>query len=177
MATWREGTDLVDNDVRITGTLVWYYYICHREVWLMAHGINPETENPFLELGRLIQEEFYSREKKEFKAPGMKIDLLRDCNGQLIAGEIKKSSRFVASATMQLAYYLWRLRRMGIEAKGELLIPKERKRIPIRFTEELQLKLEETIEDIRKIISLETPPPPVLIPFCRSCAYAEFCWG
>lgn len=143
----------------------------------MAHEINPEIENPFLELGRLNQEESYSRQKKEFAAPGMKIDLLRQRDGQLVIAEVKKSSRFVQPASMQLAYYLWRLKQMELKAKGELLIPKERKRIPVELTEELQRELEDAIQDMQKIIALETPPPPVRIPFCRSCAYAEFCWG
>jgi len=168
---------LVSESAKITGTLIWYYYICQREVWLMAHELNPETENPFLELGRLIHEESYLREKKEFAAPGMKIDLLRDRDGQLVVGEIKKSSRFLKSAKMQLTYYLWRLEQMSIEAKGELLIPKERKRIPVELTEELQHELEGAMEDIQVIIALETPPPPVHSRFCRNCAYAEFCWG
>lgn len=167
---------LVNETTKITGTLIWYYYICRREVWLMAHELNPETENPFLELGRLIQEESYAREKKEFKAPGMKIDLLRKQDGQLVVGEVKKSSRFVQSATMQLAYYLWRLKQMGLEAKGELLIPKERKRIPVELTEELEQKLEEAFQEIEQIISKATPPSPVRITFCRNCAYREFCW-
>jgi CRISPR-associated exonuclease Cas4 len=162
---------------KITGTLVWYYYICQREVWLMAHGLNPETENPFLELGRLIHEVSYPREKKEFSAPGMKIDLLQKRDGQLIVGEVKKSSRFVRSAKMQLAYYLWRLKQMGIKANGELLIPKERKRIPVELTEELQCELEEAMENIRAIIALETPPAPVSNRFCRNCAYRDICWA
>jgi len=29
----------------ITGTLIWYYYICPREVWLMAHELNPNQED------------------------------------------------------------------------------------------------------------------------------------
>lgn len=168
---------LVNNDSKITGTLIWYYYICHREVWLMAHEINPEVENVLLELGRLIHEESYPRNKKEFSAPGMKIDIIREREGELIVGEIKKSSRFVDSARMQLAYYLYRLRQMGIEAKGDLLIPKERKRISVELTRELQCMLEAVMQDIQEITSLSTPPPPMRIPFCRSCAYAEFCWG
>lgn len=162
---------------RITGTLVWYYYICRREVWLMAHELNPETENSFLELGRLIHEDSYSREKKEFTAPGMKIDLLRKRDGQLIVAEIKKSSRFTKSATMQLVYYLWRLREMGIEAGGELLVPKERKRFPVELTDELESNLLKAMEDIERIMNLEKPPAPAKISFCRNCAYAEFCWG
>lgn len=161
----------------VTGTLVWYYYICHREVWLMAHELNPEKENPFLELGRLTHEESYSREKKEFTAPGMKIDLLREKDGKLVVGEIKKSSHSTESATMQLVYYLWRLREMGIEASGELLIPKERKRISVELTKELEHRLENALEDIQRIVMIETPPPSKWNTFCRNCAYAEFCWG
>ncbi|RKY60692.1 MAG: CRISPR-associated protein Cas4, partial [Candidatus Latescibacterota bacterium] len=65
----------------ITGTLAWYYYIGPMEVWLMAHELNPEEENPLLELGRLIHEESYPKEKKGFDAPGMKVDLLRERGG------------------------------------------------------------------------------------------------
>lgn len=161
----------------ITGTLIWYYYICQREVWLMAHELNPEAENPFLELGRLIQEESYSREKKEFTAPGMKIDLLRKRDGQLVVAEIKKSSHSTESATMQLVYYLWRLREMGIETRGELLVPKERKRFPVELTDELESNLLEAMDNIERIINLEKPPAPAKTSFCRNCAYAEFCWG
>ena len=167
---------LVGETAKITGTLIWYYYICPREVWLMAHELNPETDNPFLELGRLIHEESYSREKKEIAAPGMKIDVLREREGQLIVGEVKKSSKSIKSATMQLAYYLQRLEQMGIKAKGELLVPKERKRIPVELTEELRRELEVAIEDVQKIIARETPPVPVHTRFCRNCAYHEFCW-
>jgi len=161
---------------RITGTLVWYYYVCDREVWLMAHALEPDRENLFLELGRLVHRESYGRDKKEFASPGMKIDLFRSEDGQLVLGEVKKSSHSLQSAEMQLAYYLWRLRRMGLEAKGELLIPKERKRIPVELTDELENKLVHAMEDIASIIRLEVAPPAVTTRFCRNCAYREFCW-
>ena len=167
---------LVSESTKITGTLIWYYYVCQREVWLMAHELEPERENYFLELGRLVHEESYSRDKKEFSAPGMKIDVLRSQGGQLVVGEVKKSSKFVQSATMQLAYYLWRLKQENIKAKGELLIPKERKRISVELTETLERGLQEAFREIQKIISQENPPPPMRVPFCRNCAYREFCW-
>jgi CRISPR-associated exonuclease Cas4 len=50
---------------KITGTLIWYYYICPREVWLMAHELNPNQEDSFLEIGRLLREDAYKREKKK----------------------------------------------------------------------------------------------------------------
>ncbi|RKX92245.1 MAG: CRISPR-associated protein Cas4, partial [Spirochaetes bacterium] len=40
----------------IIPTLIWYYYICPREVWLMAHEINPEQDNPLVEIGRTFHE-------------------------------------------------------------------------------------------------------------------------
>jgi len=164
-------------DRPITGTLVWYYYICPREVWLMAHELNPEEENPLLELGRLIHEESYSREEKDFSAPGMKVDLLRERGGRLVVGEVKKSSRFLESAKMQLAYYLWRLKEMGVQAKGELLFPKERKKVPVELTTELEDELKGALKGIQMVMMKEVPPPPLRIPFCRACAYREFCWA
>ncbi len=143
----------------------------------MAHELNPEHENTFLELGRLVHEDAYSRDKKEFTFPGMKIDILQKKEGKLIIGEIKKSSKTVKSAKMQLAYYLWRLEKMGVQAKGELLFPRERKRIPIELTESLRSELGKTIEDIEKIVTSKSPLPPVRSRFCKKCAYQEFCWS
>lgn len=160
----------------ITGTLIWYYFICPREVWLMAHELNPEQGNPYLEIGRLIHEHSYPREKKGFETSGMKVDILRSEGKHILVGEVKKSSRYLKSATMQLAYYLYRLKEMGIEAKGELLIPKEKKRIKVELTPELELELEKAFTSIKGIISQDRPPEPVRIRFCNHCAYKEFCW-
>lgn len=142
----------------------------------MAHELNPETESPLLELGRLIHEESYPREKRGFSTAGMKVDLLYTRGTSTVVGEIKKSSRFMKSATMQLAYYLWRLKEMGVKAQGKLLIPKERKRASVVLTKQLESNLKEAVHDIQDIIARETPPFAIRIPFCRNCAYREFCW-
>jgi len=156
----------------------------------MAHQINPYQDSQFLELGRLIHEEAYAREKKEFGTTrigetteksgfmtvGMKIDVIGKKDGKLVIGEVKKSDRFLKSATMQLSFYLYQLKQMGIESKGELLIPKSKKRISVELTDELESELEKTYESLKKIISSEQPPEPRKIGFCRNCAYREFCW-
>jgi len=85
----------------------------------MAHEINPEQDNPLIELGRIFHEYAYKREKKEISLDGMKLDLLKKGENDYIICEVKKSSRFELSARMQLAYYLYNLKRMGIKAKGE----------------------------------------------------------
>jgi len=88
----------------------------------MAHELNPNQEDSFLEIGRLIHDDSYKREKKEISVSNMKIDLIKKKDGELIVGEIKKSSHFELPARMQLAFYLYKLRKRGIDAKGELLI-------------------------------------------------------
>ena len=60
-------------------------------------------------------------------------------------GEIKKSSRFEKVAIMQLAFYLYRLKEKGISVEGELLIPKERRKVPIKLTSERYKKEEANV--------------------------------
>jgi len=160
-----------------TGTLIWYYYICHREVWLMARQITPWQENPFIEIGRLISEESYQRERKEIHLENIVIDLLKTEGENVVIGEVKKSSRFEKSARMQLAYYLWRLKQLGIYATGQLLFPKEKKKVTVTLTEEIENELSNAQKQIKSIIQMETPPSLKKIKFCSKCGYKEFCWS
>lgn len=162
---------------KITGTLIWYFHICKREVWLMARELNPDEDNPFLELGRFFSEESYQREKKEIEIGNMKIDLLKKGSSKVVIGEVKKSSRFEESAKMQLIFYLHRLKQAGVEAEGELLIPKERKRIPVTLDDNAEEELKQAESEILKIISSDTLPEATKIKYCRNCAYREFCWA
>ena len=163
--------------VKVSGTLMWYYFVCKREVWLMSREVTPFEENDLLEIGRLIHEDSYKREKKEVDLFSMKIDVLRKTNGRLLIGEMKKSSSYLMPARMQLLFYLYRLKEMGISAEGELLVPKERKKEKVILSEEAEKKVKNAISDIQKIIALETPPPAVKTHFCNKCAYKDFCFA
>lgn len=142
----------------------------------MARELSPNQEDPFLEIGRLLQEDTYKREKKEITVGNMKIDLIKRKNGETVVGEIKKSSRFERSAIMQLAFYLYGLKKRGINAKGELMVPKERKRIPVELTPDIEDELRQAFRQIKYIITQNNPPEPVKNKYCSSCAYREFCW-
>ncbi len=161
----------------ITGTLVWYYAICPREAWLMAHQVEPEEEFGLLAEGRLNQEEHYERATKELSLPGMRLDQVRREGDTLVVSEVKKTSRYLPATRQQLGYYLWRLSMEGIEASGEILVPKERKSEKVKLTAELGREIEETVSRIEALIGEPNPPPVVKIPFCKRCAYAEFCWS
>lgn len=143
----------------------------------MAHELVPDQDNAFLEVGRAIEENFYNRESKGFDVGNLKIDLVREYDETTLIGEIKKSSRYERSEIMQLAFYLLRLKEQGIIANGEILIPKERKKIPVSLTEELENELNEAIEDIERIIIQDRPPQMEKIKFCTNCAYREFCFS
>ena len=114
-------------EIRVNGTLIWYYFICKRQVWLMSHGLEPNQDDSNIILGRFIHENSYLRNKKEVSVGNIKIDVLNKKDGQVVLGEIKKSSKFIESAKMQLSYYLLELKRHGLVGKGVLMIPKEKK--------------------------------------------------
>jgi CRISPR-associated exonuclease Cas4 len=165
------------DDVHVTGTLIWYYYICRRQVWLMSHQINPDEDDPNLDLGRFIHEQSYQRDKKEISLGNIKIDILRKDKNEIIVGEVKKSSKFEKSAKMQLSYYLSELERVGISARGELYFPKEKKKTLVVLTDQLRDELMSAVENILKIVYLDESPEPIKINWCRNCAYSEFCWS
>jgi CRISPR-associated exonuclease Cas4 len=162
--------------MRITGNLINAYYVCKRQLWLYAHELIPDQESSYLEIGKLIGQDSYQREKKEITVGNMKLDIMKKTNGQTIVAEIKKSSRFELPAYMQLAFYLYRLKEMGINTKGELLIPKEKKRVPVELTDDAEKELRKVSREIESIISQDTPPEPEKNKFCKNCAYREFCW-
>jgi len=164
------------NERRITGNLVNAYYICQRKLWLFAHEINPALENPYLEIGSLIGEETYKKDKREILFGNIKIDLVKKESGNTVVAEIKKSSKGINAARMQLLFYLYKLKERGIDARGELLIPKERKKIDVELDKAAEEKLKDALVKIELIIKSELPPVPQKIPFCRKCAYFEFCW-
>jgi CRISPR-associated exonuclease Cas4 len=163
--------------VNITGTLVWYYYICKREVWLMSHELNPYNGNELLSLGRIIHEHFYKREKKEIQVGNMKIDLIKKEDGNIVIAEIKKSSKGTKAAQMQLLFYLYQLKKEGIKATGELLIPREHKKERVFLTEETEKELEKAFLKIKEIIQQPIPPELHKTHFCRVCAYKDLCFA
>ena len=163
-------------DAQVTGTLVWYFYICKREVWLMSRHIVPDQDDENILIGRFLQEFSYSRLKKEVSLENVKLDVIKRGKGNIVVGEVKKSSRYLNSAKMQLVYYLLKLKEIGIVAEGELLIPEERKKEKVILCSELEKEIYETIIEIKSIIYNEKPPAPIKISFCNKCAYSDFCW-
>lgn len=169
---------MVETFAIITGTLIQSYFICQRQLWLMSRQLTPDQDHPYLAMGRLIDESSYGRERKKINFENIVLDFVRSEDGEgLIVGEVKKTSRAINSARMQLAYYLYRLKEEGLLAKGILLFPQERKREPVELTPELEQKLQKVFAEIKEILRLEKPPPVEKIPYCKQCGYKEFCYS
>lgn len=165
---------IISHDRAISGTLVWYYFICKREVWLIGHEITADQDFPSLEIGRAVHEIFYKEFKKEIELNGIKLDFFKKKDKAIC--EVKTSSKFIESAKFQILYYLYRLKEHGIDAYGEILIPREKKIIKVFLNDKDREKLLYALNDIKRIVELEKPPEPVKIHFCNRCAYNGFCW-
>lgn len=64
----------------------------------MSRQIVPDQDHPFIEIGRLIDTESYDRDRKKIELEDIIIDLIKSEKGNILVGEIKKSSKaFVAT--------------------------------------------------------------------------------
>ena len=163
--------------MEVNGTLVWYYMICKREVWLMSRNIVPDQKDTNIDIGKFIHETVYNRNKKEIEFGNVKFDIMFKNKNELVIGETKKTSKFQKASQMQLLYYLRELNKAGINAKGVLLYPEEKKRIETELTKEKALELEQIEGAIKLIMDNEVPPPVIKNKYCRSCGYREYCYA
>ena len=63
--------------MRISGTFINYYFVCHRELWLFANGINMEQESDLVYEGKLVHESSYPQRTskyEEVEIDGIKVD-------------------------------------------------------------------------------------------------------
>lgn len=159
------------------GTLVWYYKICKREVWLMSRNIVPDQKDENIDLGRFIHENSYGRKDKEITFGNVRFDIVYKDDNKLVIGETKKSSKFKEASKYQLIYYLYTLKEAGINAEGVLLYPEERKRIEVKITEKTINELFNIIKDIERIVNDDEPIKVEKNIFCKNCGYREYCYA
>lgn len=160
---------------KITGVMVYYYFVCKRKLWLFSNGLDMEHTSELVGIGKLIDETSYSRERKNILIDEMiSIDFLKDWK---IIHEVKKSRKLDEAAKWQLKYYIWVLRNKGVEIeKGILDYPLLRKREEIYLTAQEENELMEVLKDIKSILNMDMPLSTINKPYCKKCAYYEFCY-
>jgi CRISPR-associated exonuclease Cas4 len=158
----------------ITGTQINYYYVCQRKLWLFSHQINMEHTSELVELGKLIHEESYKREKKEIQIGSIKIDFIGS-NG--VIHEVKKTPSVEKAHIWQLKYYLYYLAKLGVKnVRGMLNYPKLKKTLDINLEADDYEKIEELIVSINEIIAQEEIPAVINKKICRKCSYHDLCY-
>lgn len=164
------------NLLHITGTKLNYYFLCKRKLWLFSNHIQCEQESDAVLLGKILHENSYSDEKKEYEFDSIKIDWL-DLKNKVIH-EVKKSDKAEDAHLWQLKYYIYYFRKNNIgEFTGELNYPKLRKKDVVTLEEEDVDYLENILAEIEEITNLPDAPKfdkPMKI--CKKCSYNELCW-
>ena len=165
----------MNNLPTFTGTEVGYYFVCKKKLWWFHHGVEMERENERVQIGRIVHENSYSRKKKEITIDD-KITL--DWQEDGIIHEVKLTDRMESAHEYQLLYYLYYLKCKGVEnLKGQIDYPKMRETQKVELTPEKEADLKDALAGIEEITSAKRAPQVEYMKICRSCAYAELCWG
>lgn len=157
----------------ITGVHIYYYMVCRRKLWYFINELKMEDDNENVSLGKLIDENSYSREEKHINiADTINIDFIK--NNTLY--ETKKSKQIEEASVMQLKYYLYYLKRSGADNfSGEINYPALKQKVSVELTADDEKEIENICAEIRKIAVLPRPPAPDKKRICKKCAYYDLC--
>ena len=164
--------------MKITGTVINYYFHCKRRCYLFANKINLEDNSEDVRIGRVLHE-IKSKDGKntEIKYEDMVVDKVT----ANYVEEYKKSDSDTEAAKMQLLFYLKKLRDKGIYKKGRLIYNeknnKENKKSEIVELNDKNIeKLNNCIKEIEMLINGNTVPDVEKENKCKRCAYYEYCY-
>ena len=137
-------------DDRITGVMIYYYFVCKRKLWYFCHDIRMETENEDVILGKILDESSYKKKDKHINIDDIiNIDFISE-HKEL--HEVKKSKAVEEAGIWQVKYYLYYLQK-----RGDIEI------------------LERIILEITEIKHTDIPPICENSKLCKKCAYFDLC--
>lgn len=158
----------------ISGLHVQYFFICHRKLWLYSKNLGFETDHEKVIDGSLLHERAYKNaNRKELMVDqSFKVDVI---DGDYVR-EVKLSSKMTEADKYQLLFYLYQLKKRGLNKKGLVSYTKEKRTEEIILTEDDERKLDGIEKAIERILHSEQIPKRVKKPYCRQCAYYDFCY-
>ena len=162
-------------DKDITGLMVYYYEVCKRKLWYFVNEIQLEENNSNVILGKLLEENTYTRDEKKINIDGViNIDFIRS---KKILHEIKKSNSIEPASLLQVQYYLYYLEKKGlIGLKGILDYPLLKQTVEVNLTDKDKENLDNIIIGIKEILRKESPPTLEKKSSCKKCAYFDLCF-
>ena len=162
-------------DKDITGLMVYYYEVCKRKLWYFTNDIQLEENNSNVILGKLLEENTYTRDEKKINIDGViNIDFIRS---KKILHEIKKSNSIEPASILQIQYYLYYLEKKGLVGlKGILDYPLLKQTVEVNLADSDRENLENIIIGIKEILGKESPPILEKKNICKKCAYFDLCF-
>ena len=162
---------------KISGLQMNYYFICKTKLWLFSHNISFELENDNVQLGIILHENAFKKEKSYYIDNLINVDFIK-ITDYVEIHEVKKTQKMDKSHEYQLLYYMYNLKNeKDIDnVKGFLNYPKNRKKKEIHLTKEKEYELLKIISEIN-LINSNDMPKPIKSKICRNCAYFEFCFS
>ncbi len=173
-----DATDSIEiyQEERITGVMVQYYVSCKRELWLFANHISFNKYDENIRIGKQIHTNRYKRKKREIDLYFVKFDFIEK-KDEIILSEVKKSSKLLEPVKYQLLYYMYIIEKLtGKTPLGKIRIPREKKVIELELKQQERKEIEEILDTIPKIVQKEIPDGPTKKPYCKNCAYHNYCW-
>lgn len=158
----------------VNGVHVQYYFVCHRKLWLFSKNIQLEEGHERVQAGKILHENSYKgAKKKELSIGNIKIDAI---DGDYVR-EVKVSSKITEADRWQLLFYLYELKKHGLNKKGLISYTKEKRTEEVVLSNEDEKKLNFIIQEIIRIQGLQQPPKTINAPYCTRCAYYDFCYS
>ena len=156
----------MEMDERITGVMVYYYFVCKRKLWYFCHEINMESENEDVLLGKILDDGSYKRENKHINIDNtINIDFIKE---RKELHEIKKSKAIEEAGIWQVKYYLYYLKQRGAgNLKARIDYPLLKKTLTVELSED------DSMTEIKKE---DLPPAFIQTKICRKCAYHDLCF-
>lgn len=164
--------------MKVTGTIINYYFHCKRQCYLFANRINLEDNSEDVRIGKILHEiKAKDGSNTEIKYEDMVIDKITS----KYIEEYKKSDSDTEASKMQLLFYLKNLKEKGIEKEGKLIYheknKKENNKTEIIKLDEKNLKeLENCINEIEILVNQKEVPKVENTKKCKKCAYYEYCY-
>lgn len=162
-------------NVKLSGTLINYYFHCKRQCWLFGNRVNLEDNSEDVKIGKALHQiKSEGSGNREISIENVKIDKITD---EYVV-EIKKSDSDKIAAKWQLLLYLYTLSKKGLIRKGKLeYLEKKYGKNSVEYielTEESINELKSLENNIFELINGDIPEEKYSKK-CTKCAYQEYC--
>ena len=161
--------------MNITGIMIYYYFVCQRRLWYFVNQINMEQNSELVQIGKIIDETTYTKEKKQILIDNtINIDFIK--NGAVLH-EVKKTKSIEEAGIWQIKYYMYYLENKGVEnVKAKIDFPLLRESKEIILEDDDRKVLDNVITNIEEIARMEKPFDIINSKICKKCSYFDLCY-